>query len=299
MVSVIIPTFNRAAFVVQAVDSVLAQTYTNYEVLVVDDGSTDGTMARLAPYRGRITILSQARSERAAARNCGIRNARGCFIAFLDSDDVWRPTKLADDMALFSQCPDAGLIYCGAELINGEGRMVGRPTMRWFEGKVCEHLLYSNFIANSSAIVRRDCLEMVGYLTEDRELSGSEDWELWVRLAAQFPVKVVRRYNVQRRSHRQNTLHNPRQMEQSMLRAWALIKRNPSAAPILAGQAHRIEAVIYRYIAIGYYGVEEMAAARQWLRRALARDLRQGFAWRWLITYVKSFVPRTIRGSSL
>src|SRR5574340_444159 len=110
-VSVIIPTYNRAALVPEAVASVLGQTWREFEVLVVDDGSTDGTLAALAPYAGQIRFLRrESRGGVSAARNTGIAAARGEWLAFLDSDDLWRPEKLARQMAYLLARP--GLCLC-------------------------------------------------------------------------------------------------------------------------------------------------------------------------------------------
>ncbi|MBI4356148.1 MAG: glycosyltransferase [Candidatus Omnitrophica bacterium] len=292
-VSVIIPTFNRAELVVRAVESVLAQTWPEYEVIVVDDGSTDDTADRLRPYAGRMTLLRQPHAERATARNRGIAASRGAFIAFLDSDDRWLPAKLADDLAVFARSPEAGLVYCGAALIDAAERPLKRLRTPWREGQVVEPLVWqTNFIPNSSVTVRRACLEAVGGFREDPQLSGSEDWELWFRLAARFPVAAVRRHNIQLRVHQQNTLHNAAQMERSMWWAWTLIQRHPALAQQSPARIRRAEAVVARHIAVGYYGSRQMAAARTWLHRSRRLDGAQVATWRWLTTYFKSWLPR-------
>ncbi len=291
MVSIVIPTYNRARLVEQAVASVLAQRFRDYEVLVVDDGSTDETVQRLERFGSQITVLRQPCRERGAARNAGIRASRGSLIAFLDSDDLWAPGKLTDDIERLQQDPGIGLVYCGVELIDEVGRSLGIPTSPSWEGSVCEQLLLSNFIPNSSVIVRRACLEAVGGFSEDRELSGSEDWELWLRIAAQFPVGAIRRPNVRRRVHGANTLGNAQHMERSTLRAWVLIRENPALMVRCRGWAHKSEAAVYRQIAIGYCASRQMAAAREWLRRAARRDPSQRLSLLWLAPYLKSWLP--------
>lgn len=122
-VSVIIPTYNRAALLREALDSVFAQTFADYEVLVVDDGSTDDTAAVLAEYGGRVTGLQGGHHGISAARNLGIERAAGQFVAFLDSDDLWQPDKLARHVAFADSHPDAALTYTDAEEFNEQGTL--------------------------------------------------------------------------------------------------------------------------------------------------------------------------------
>ena len=114
LVTVVIPTYNRADYIAETIESVLSQTYRNIEVIVIDDGSTDGTAQVVAPFIPRVSYVQQENAERGASRNHGLRLARGKYVAFLDSDDVWLPTKVADDVAYLEARPDVGLIHTDA-----------------------------------------------------------------------------------------------------------------------------------------------------------------------------------------
>ncbi len=123
LVSVIIPTYNRAALVVQAVQSALNQTYTNMEIIVVNDGSTDNTPEILKEYEGKIKYVYQERSERSKARNEGFRHSTGSYIAFLDSDDLWLPTKIEKQVEVLNKKADVGLVYVGGQFIDTKGNL--------------------------------------------------------------------------------------------------------------------------------------------------------------------------------
>src|SRR5436190_9018266 len=124
-VSVVIPTYNYARYLGAAIDSALQQTHAPLEVIVVDDGSTDDTPRLLDGYGDRIRVIRQKNSGVAAARNAGVREARGELIAFLDSDDLWKPRKLELQIARFEADPGLGLVHCGAETLDDQN---GRPS---------------------------------------------------------------------------------------------------------------------------------------------------------------------------
>jgi glycosyltransferase involved in cell wall biosynthesis len=187
-VSVIIPTFNSAALVASAVDSALAQTAPPSEILAIDDGSSDDTRGRLAVYGERIRYLHQENRGVAAARNMGLREARGELIAFLDADDVWHPRKLELQIAAMVASPKVGLL--GTSIFNWP-----IETPRGFDGParvrpVAWHrLAVKNQFVTSSVIVRRAALERVGEF--DTALQGPEDYDLWLRIAETVAVAIL------------------------------------------------------------------------------------------------------------
>jgi glycosyltransferase involved in cell wall biosynthesis len=191
LVSIVIPTYNRAASLVRALDSVLAQTYPAWEVLIVDDASTDDTAGRIAPYLGdRVALHRRPRNGGAtAARNAGIALARGAYVAFLDSDDEWLPEKLARQVALFQAGPpDLGLVYAGLwQLVDGRPPVAVPPRQR---GRVYDALRWRNRIGTASGVmVRRDLLRALGGF--DERLSACEDWDLWLRIARDWQVDAI------------------------------------------------------------------------------------------------------------
>jgi glycosyltransferase involved in cell wall biosynthesis len=181
-ISVVIPTYNTASLVVEAIDSALAQTLPPLEVVVVDDGSTDDTEARLAAYGGRITYVRQPNAGVSSARNRGLGMARGELIAFLDSDDTWHPCKLEIQASRLTA--DSGLALLGTRTFllpthSPPEVADDRPAL---EEVTWERLAVSNPLIASSVLVRRSVLDRVGGF--DIGLSGNEDRDLWLRVAA-------------------------------------------------------------------------------------------------------------------
>jgi glycosyltransferase involved in cell wall biosynthesis len=183
-VSVVIPTFNCADFLVEAIRSVLAQTYQEYEIIVVDDGSTDHTETALRQFGNRVRYIRQEPGGPSVARNRGILEARGKLIAFLDADDLWRPTKLARQVECLNHHPEAALVYTDFTRgpnpgSNNDSRLTAykpRDPADPFHA-----LLEENFIATPTVVVRRETLARSGLF--DPTLKGSEDFDLWLRLA--------------------------------------------------------------------------------------------------------------------
>jgi glycosyltransferase involved in cell wall biosynthesis len=190
-VAVIIPCYDAAPYLVRALESVFAQTYRDYCVYVIDDGSNDDTPAVLRPYAGRIVSLKQEHSGQAAARNHGIRLSDSPYIAFLDADDEWLPDKLERQVAIFREAPRKGMIYSDC-FTSGDGRtagsyfaQIGIPT----GGRVFERFLKGCDVYTPTVIVRRECLLDVGLF--DETLPFGEDYNLWLRIAARWEVGVI------------------------------------------------------------------------------------------------------------
>ena len=191
MISVIIPTYNRAAFLREAVESVLKQTFENFELIIVDDGSTDKTRQLLESYSSRLRCHFQNNQGVSAARNQGIRLARGRWIAFLDSDDLWLPEKLALQMDFFSRNGEA-LICQTEELWLRNGRRVN-PCKKHQKpsGDVFAPSLNLCLISPSAVMIYKEIFASVG--TFDESLPACEDYDLWLRIAARYPVYLIDR----------------------------------------------------------------------------------------------------------
>jgi glycosyltransferase involved in cell wall biosynthesis len=194
-VSVIIPTFNRVGLVREAIESALAQTYRDLEIIVADDGSTDETAAVVARFGGAVTYLPLPhRGLPAATRNGGLRIARGELIAFLDSDDLFLPHKLALQTVALEAHPEAGMVYSNGRFFRADpdrptGRVQdGLPTP---SGQIFAELMRGNMLAPPVVLVRRTCLDRVGLFDELPEFRAVEDFDLWLRIAAEFPVLYV------------------------------------------------------------------------------------------------------------
>ncbi|MGA6826493.1 glycosyltransferase family 2 protein [Nitrospira sp. NS4] len=223
-VSVIIPTYNRGSFIVEAVESVLAQTYQSFEVIVVDDGSTDDTLERLGPYQSNIAILKTNHGGAPHARNAGMKVARGKYVAFLDSDDRYLPHKLALQVQILEKFPDVGMVYSefsgfgdgveeefhlktyhSAAFRNGETyghyfeqvvslREAGLDCSPWSDrkiyiGQIFDRYLKVLFVFTNSLMVRRSVLDMVG--GQDESFPLFEEYEFVLRIAKRYPIAFV------------------------------------------------------------------------------------------------------------
>lgn len=189
LVSVILPTYNRDAFVSRAIDSVLSQTYPNFELIVVDDGSTDNTTGVLATYGKRINVIQRNNGGVSAARNSGIRCAVGDYIALLDSDDYWLPEKLAEQTTFFKSQPDA--LICQTEEIwirNGK-RVNPKKRHQKFSGMIFEKTLPLCLVSPSAVMMRRSLIDEVGLF--DETLPACEDYDLWLRISWKYPVYLI------------------------------------------------------------------------------------------------------------
>ena len=204
LVAVIIPAYNAEPFIERTLASVLAQTHRNIEIIVVNDGSTDGTASivrRLADGDGRIKLLQQKNAGVASARNAGIRASRGIFVAPVDADDLWHPSKVEKQLRVFAAADnDLGLVYTLYRTIDAVDRVIITPKRTHPNGWVFMQHLGQNFIGNgSSAMFRRDVLfEMGGYSSRLRECGaeGCEDFFIQQSLASKYRFGVVEEHLV-------------------------------------------------------------------------------------------------------
>jgi len=188
-VSVILPTFNRCGYLRQAVDSVLSQTSPANEIIVVDDGSTDGTGALLKTYGNHLKVIRQHNRGVSAARNAGIRQARGEFIALLDSDDYWLPGKLAAQQAFFKARPDALICQTEETWIRNGKRVNPKRRHQKFSGMIFEKTLPLCLVSPSAVMIRRALFDEVGLF--DESLPACEDYDLWLRISWKHPVYLI------------------------------------------------------------------------------------------------------------
>ncbi len=200
LVSVILPTYNRAWTLKEAVDSVLDQDYPHIELIVIDDGSTDTTQDLLATYGDRIRVLTQANKGVSAARNAGIRDAGGSLIALLDSDDAWDRRKISCQVDFFKARP--GAMICQTEEIwirNGK-RVNPRKRHQKPSGMIFEASLHLCLVSPSAVMMRKDLFDRIGYFNED--FTVCEDYDLWLRVGAVLPVFLIDKpYTIKRGGH--------------------------------------------------------------------------------------------------
>lgn len=229
-VSVVIPTYNRQQLVIDAIESVLAQTYSNFEIIVVDDGSTDATQESIQPYLNRIVYEVQQNKGVAAARNAGLRLAQGELICFLDSDDLWKREKLEKQVQFVDSHPEYGLIATEIQGINAGGEIRGGGKAEIYQihnGMVADALLFANWIQTSTVMLQRKCLEQTGGFDEDVGQFG-EDWLLWMKVAILFPIYFLPEPLVQYRFHaEQLTTHQPEKQFRSLMQCLHKLEKLP------------------------------------------------------------------------
>jgi len=206
LISVIIPTYNYGNFVCDAVSSALAQSYEPVEVIVVDDGSQDDTPQSLSRYGSKIRYIRQENRGLSAARNRGIHEAKGEYIALLDADDVWETEKLRRQMELLINS-QAGMAYSLVSYIDARGLSLEVEHGRWaISREPRKDLLFKNTIAPSTALIKRECFNKVGFF--DETLKSSEDWDMWLRIAAHFQIVCLAEPLVRYRLHNSNMSKN-------------------------------------------------------------------------------------------
>jgi glycosyltransferase involved in cell wall biosynthesis len=212
-VSVVVTTYNQRAYVAAAIQSALRQTFADREVVVVDDGSTDGTDTIVASFGDRVRLIRQENQGVAGSRNTGVLNTRGELVAFLDGDDLWEPDKLAIQVAAADRYPQAGLVAVDGVLFDDDGSILGptllADTVRELLGpdvtlvprqRCYGQLLYQNLISTMSQVmVRRKVLDRVG--PSDRSFSLSSDGDLYLRIAARYDFAFVPRRLARWRYH--------------------------------------------------------------------------------------------------
>ncbi len=215
-VSIVIPAYNAMRYLPETLDNLLKQTYQDFEVIIVNDGSTDNIKDWLTTISdNRVQLISQENKGNSAARNKGISHAKGEYVAFLDADDLWEPSKLEKQVQVLDNYPQVGLVYTGVANIDPNGIPTGRILQTELEGNIWKELSKKNFIESSSvAMVRQECFEKVGNF--DCNLgSFVEDWDLWLRIAVEYPFKVIKEPLVYYRQHPNSTSKNWDAMEKS------------------------------------------------------------------------------------
>ncbi len=197
-VSVIIPTYNCAKYLSQAIESVLSQTYDDFEIVIVDDGSTDDTRSLVEGYTNKhpskISYIYQENRGLACARNTAIRNSRGQYIALLDADDMFLPMRLERGMRTFENNPKIGLVHANLSRMSEDGNVFSTPKRdsRLLTGRIFENIfLRCADISIPTILVKKECFNRVGLFDEHLTRLGCEDREMWLRVAWEYEVQYL------------------------------------------------------------------------------------------------------------
>ena len=269
LVSVVIPAYNATRTLPVAIGSVLRQTYSEVEVIVVDDGSTDETPQCAERFGPRVRVIRQARQGPGAARNRGAQEALGAMVAFLDADDLWLPHKLARQVAVLQREPDIEAVQCSAYLVTDALQVIGERRCRPGRDTLLDALLFRNLPAVSSTLlVRREFFLAVGGFPADLE---EEAWEMMCRLARFGTVRSLSEPLALYRQHAGNRSRRGMAMfRESGIRFLERLFADPSLDPAIRRQRSRIWARFYAMLAGGHWHRREWAAAWRWGRKALA-----------------------------
>jgi len=237
-VSVIIPSHNRACLLKEAIDSVLAQDFDDFELIVVDDGSTDDTPELLRSY-ANICVVRQGRRGVSAARNSGIRRASAEFLAFLDSDDLWLPEKLSAQIAFFKTHPRAVICQTEEVWVRSGVRVNPKRRHRKCGGMIFERSVELCLVSPSAVMLQRSLLDEVGGF--DESLPACEDYDLWLRIACRFPVHFISAPLVIKRGGHTDQLSRAPGLDRFRIYALKKVLENPPGGGLT--QSQRMAAV--------------------------------------------------------
>lgn len=305
LVSVVMPAYNVALYIAEAIQSVLGQDYPNIELIVVDDGSSDGTAQVAEQFGDRVRVLRQENAGPAAARNRGIREARADYIAFIDADDIWVGDKLTLQVQHLQSHPEIGVVF-GEELPwhvqpDGTFSVLPQPTNldkpptldMALSGWIYKDLLLGSAISIITAMIRRSVVETVGGL--DETLRMGEDYDFWIRVSRHYQIHRFDRTLAYYRIHPQGTTKVPRKENNEynvLLRAINTYGLSGPAdnVPVDAGALNeRFFLLCFRF---GHFHIRfgDAAVARMAFRKAIDYDSLRPKAWLfWIIAGVKSY----------
>lgn len=292
-VSVIIPTYNCGAYITYAIDSALRQTYKDFEIIVVDDGSTDNTKELLKPYieSSKIRYIYQENNGSASARNAGILNSQSENIAFLDADDEWLPEKLKKQIEYFDKNPIYDLVYCNAKIINDNGDEKGiYIKQKYFSIKTNEMskmLLLKNFIPFSSIIIKRPCIDKIGLFNPT--IKGSEDYDFLLRISAKYNIGYLDIIGVKYRISAINKSHDLELRHRETIKILSNFLKNMKLRVTTFALRKRLARSHY---GLGYalFEKNEFKASGQALKRAIA--LWPFINFKLYILFVCSLLPK-------
>lgn len=283
LVSVVITSYNYGNFLSQALESALSQTIKDLEIVIIDDGSIDNTRQVAEGYISdkRVTYVYQANSGQPRAKNRGIAESSGTYIAFLDADDVWMPTKLEKQIALFVDT-EVGVVYSRRTWIDSEGNELPGNERILRRGKVLDHIFIDNFICFSSSVVRRSLFEEAGCF--DNTLPMGIDYDLWIRLAARCTFDYVDEPLVKYRTGHANLSKNVERRYECAHRIMAKAMNNPEIRAGMSWWTPRL-AFADTWSNMAYYARKksDFESAKSYYLKALSEIPLYVNAWKGLL----------------
>lgn len=290
-VSVIIPAYNRKNYLKYAVNSVLNQTYTDFELIIVDDGSTDGTGDMVRSYNDlRIKYIYQNNQGNHSARNTGIKNAKGKYIALLDSDDMWHAEKLEKQVNILEKHSDIGLVYCGTLLVDENNNLFGKKPLIRHSGYVLDKLLMNNFLYNgSNPLIRQECIKKAGLF--DEHLKRMLDWDFYLRIALYFKFHAIKEYLVLYRVHDESLSAGYKSYETAGHVVLNKIFSNRDLDKKYFKLKDKAFARRYRYMGLRYFEAGLLEESRENFKKALNYDFSLSYRSEILMFLIFSYLP--------
>ena len=277
LVSVVLPTYNMARFLPEALQSVLSQTYRHLEVHVIDDGSVDNPKEAIAPlmHDSRVRYHWQPNGGQGRAKNLGIRASSGDYIAFIDADDLWVPDKLERQLPVFDR-PEVGVVYTGFQKIDQGGAPLPTTQVTPRTGRITNDLLIENFVTGMTAVVRRQCFDVVGLF--DESLPMAIDYDLWLRISIRFEFAYLDHVTyLYRHWGGQMSRNYDKRLECAMLVMRRLLDAHPGLVP--PDVENEAWAHTYVYGGDGFAKAGRRRMALRWYLKALRTRPHYVRAW--------------------
>lgn len=271
-VSIVIPAYNAAKYICQSLDSVLSQTYRDFEIIVVDDGSIDNTKEVLKPYFGQIRYIYKPNGGPASARNTGINNAKGEYIAFLDADDLWLPEKLELQIELLEKDHEIGLVHSDSipfdengVICNGNRKRDGNS----LSGYVFPALFMQNFVQTLTVVAKAHCFKTEGLFDESKQLFAVEDYDMWLRISRNYKFGYINKPLAKHRIHQNQISKN---IDRSYLNEKSVLEKLIGNMPDLEAKVpisakHRLAKLFYEY-GYDHFSEGNLKAARDKFKKA-------------------------------
>lgn len=311
-VSVVVPSYNRADYISETIRSILAQSFTDLELIFIDDGSTDDTesiVKAFADKDSRVKYFKQANSERAIARSYGMTLAKGEYLCLVDSDDIWYPQKLEKQVARMDADTQLVCSYAAVDRIDMQSNPVkaAKRQLEGYSGNIYEELLQRNFIPSVTPMIRKKYIEIVG--AQRTEFIPYEDWDFWLRLARIGKFEHIKEPLGAYRLHPGQSVQNVKaerieqvtlavlEAQQSEVQGSKLEVVFPSNLELrISNSFNEAYSLAYLRCAYWYIIAGDPRAARDRLRKSLERNKKRIYDYRWWGLYLMSFAKSLFPG---